>query len=87
MKASEARALTNNSFISGQNAYLKTIYEKIKEVATGGKEVAITVKSPSNEAITKLVMEQLVKDGYVVRRSNGYDQRDMEGWDNLTISW
>ena len=85
MKASEARALTQAAFTSGQNGYLKNVYETIKEAAPGG--MSITIKSPTNEQITLLVMQQLTKDGYTVKRQNGHDPRDNESWDNLSISW
>lgn len=83
MKASDARNLTDTAFSSGKITYLKNLYKTIEQAANTGIN-AINVKSPA-ENIVGSVIVQLKNDGYVVKRDNGYDQRD--SWDQLYISW
>ena len=85
MKASDARNLTDTAFSSGKITYLKNLYKTIEQAANTGIN-AINVKSPA-ENIVGSVIVQLKNDGYVVKRENGYDQRDRDSWDQLYISW
>ena len=85
MKASDARKLTDTAFSSGKITYLKNLYKTIEQAANTGIN-AINVKSPA-ENIVGSVIVQLKNDGYVVKRENGYDQRDRDSWDQLYISW
>ena len=85
MKASDARNLTDTAFSSGKIIYLKNIYKTIEQAANKGIN-GINVKSPA-ENIVESVIVQLKNDGYVVKRENGYDQRDGDSWDQLYISW
>ena len=85
MKASDARNLTDTAFSSGKITYLKNLYKTIEQAANTGIN-AINVKSPA-ENIVGSVIVQLKNDGYVVKRDNGYDQRDRGCWDQLYISW
>jgi len=85
MKASDARNLTDTAFSSGKIIYLKNIYKTIEQAANKGINV-INVKSPA-ENIVESVIVQLKNDGYVVKRENGYGQRDGDSWDQLYISW
>lgn len=85
MKASDSRNLTDTAFSSGKITYLKNIYKTIEQAANTGIN-AINVKSPA-ENIVGSVIVQLKNDGYVVRRENGYDQRDRDSWDQLYINW
>lgn len=85
MLASDARNLTDTAFSSGKITYLKNIYKTIEQAANTGIN-AINVKSPA-ENIVGSVIVQLKNDGYVVKRENGYDQRDRDSWDQLYISW
>lgn len=85
MLASDARNLTDTAFSSGKITYLKNLYKTIEQAANTGIN-AINVKSPA-ENIVGSVIVQLKNDGYVVKRENGYDQRDRDSWDQLYISW
>jgi len=85
MKASDARKLTDTAFSSEKITYLKNIYKDIEQSATEGLTV-VNVKSPPKNLVESVIV-QLKNDGYVVKRNNGYDQRDGDSWDQLYISW
>jgi len=85
MKASDARNLTDTAFSSEKITYLKNLYKTIEQAANRGIN-GVNVKCPA-ENLVESVMVQLKNDGYVVRRENGYDQRDRDSWDKLYINW
>lgn len=82
MKANEARKLTDSYSIG-----MEQVYKKIKAAATNGNDSVNVGSRDYNPRDVLRVIAQLKNDGYTVKREQGYDQRDNESWDYLTVSW
>jgi hypothetical protein len=80
MHAKEARKLVEQSAVCD----LKPVFQKIRVAAEfGSRSVNISL----NELSADFVIDSLKREGYTVKREQGYDQRDNESWDYLIVSW
>lgn len=82
MHANDARKLTN-----AYSASMDRVYNKIKAAATEGDESVSVGKDDYCSRDVVRVIAELEANGYTVKREMGYDQRDRECWDYLTVSW
>ena len=82
MKATEARQLTKAYSVG-----MEKIYAAIQSAAVKGDTTTSVGRTHFEVRDTQRVMDQLVADGYTVKREQGHDQRDNESWDYLIVSW
>ena len=81
MNANEARKITDGVAVTN----LKKFNDKIKSAAARGENyVEFSIYSEKNP--DKLI-HQFKNEGFQVTRNKGYDPRDGEGWDNVSLSW
>ena len=84
MNANKAKELTTAARVVD----MTSIYRKIEAAAKSGHDI-IQIKVGEWKTTNSVdnIIADLRKNGYTVKRENGYDQRDGDGWDYLNVSW
>jgi hypothetical protein len=66
---------------------MRGIYDNIRCAAKKGDSTIIFDLEGNYAKFVDEIVKTLKKDGYAVKHHNGYDQRDGDAWNYLSINW